>query len=149
MGGPGSTAGTVVDLAIDGVGWPCWPVLSFSGQGSLLLTTPLTTPGALLQDYFNDLCLYLRRTDVIDLKNCEQMVPLYTRGGWGLSYLTFAGAFWWGDASPGWGAHFPLHTVLSLGRQALWQAHGGTMWSLLQLWRPSAMTRTPGPGGST
>lgn len=70
--------------------------------GLPLLTTPLTTPGALLQDYFNDLCLYLRKNDVIFLKNCEQAEPLSPRGGWGLSHLTRAGAFWRGDASPGW-----------------------------------------------
>lgn len=55
--------------------------LCFSGQGLPLLTTSLTTSGALLQDYFNDLCLYLRKNDVNILKNCEQAEPLYPRGG--------------------------------------------------------------------
>lgn len=48
-----------------------------SGQGWPLLTTSLTVPGGLLQDYFNELCFYLTKDDVIILKNCELVEPLH------------------------------------------------------------------------
>nr|XP_034373093.1 maestro heat-like repeat family member 5 isoform X2 [Arvicanthis niloticus] len=49
--------------------------------------------GALLQDYFNDLCLYLRRTDVIDLKNSLEALRHDTDSRTRRFYLNY-----WNDA---------------------------------------------------
>ncbi|XP_052016456.1 maestro heat-like repeat family member 5 [Apodemus sylvaticus] len=49
--------------------------------------------GALLQDYFNDLCLYLRKNDVIFLKNCLEALRHDTDSRTRRFYLNY-----WNDA---------------------------------------------------
>ena len=69
----------------------------------------LPPAGGILQDYFTDVCFYLKKGDVKTLKKCERRATL-SRMGTALMLECLS-------PSPGWAVIFPLRTDPRTGRE--------------------------------